>query len=64
VNLEKRRSVAHVMDRAGIKHTMDEVRYLVGEIEKLKPFCDAVGSMSGCSIDASPLHRRRSLRLG
>jgi 2-haloacid dehalogenase len=32
------RSVAHVMDRAGITHTMDEVRYLVGEIEKLKPF--------------------------
>jgi 2-haloacid dehalogenase len=26
------------MERAGIKHTMDEVRYLVGEIEKLKPF--------------------------
>jgi 2-haloacid dehalogenase len=32
------RSVAHVMDRAGIEFTMDEVRYLVGEIEKLKPF--------------------------
>jgi 2-haloacid dehalogenase len=32
------RSVAHVMDRAGIKYTMDEVRYLVGEIEKLRPF--------------------------
>jgi 2-haloacid dehalogenase len=32
------RSVAHVMDRAGIQHTMDEVRYLVGEIEKLKTF--------------------------
>jgi 2-haloacid dehalogenase len=32
------RSVAHVMERAGIKHTMDDVRYLVGEIEKLKPF--------------------------
>ena len=32
------RSVAHVMDRAGINYTMDEVRYLVGEIEKLKPF--------------------------
>ena len=26
------------MDRAGIEFTMDEVRYLVGEIEKLKPF--------------------------
>src|SRR6202161_3792798 len=32
------RSVAHVMDRAGIEFTMDEVRTLVGEIEKLKPF--------------------------
>jgi 2-haloacid dehalogenase len=32
------RAVAHVMDRSNIKYTMDEVRYLVGEIEKLKPF--------------------------
>jgi len=32
------RSVAHVMERAGITFTMDDVRYLVGEIEKLKPF--------------------------
>lgn len=32
------RAVAHVMDRAGISYTKDEVRYLVGEIEKLKPF--------------------------
>src|SRR5713226_7006505 len=32
------RSVAHVMDRAGIKYTMDEVHYLVGEIERLKTF--------------------------
>src|SRR6478735_11109513 len=32
------RSVAHVMDRAGISYTKDEVRYLVSEIEKLKPF--------------------------
>src|ERR1700710_860368 len=32
------RSVAHVMERAGIEHTMDDVRYLIGEIEKLKPF--------------------------
>jgi 2-haloacid dehalogenase len=32
------RAVAHVMDRAGMKYTMDEVRYLVGEIEKLRPF--------------------------
>jgi 2-haloacid dehalogenase len=32
------RSVALVLERAGIEHTMDEVRYLVGEIEKLRPF--------------------------
>jgi 2-haloacid dehalogenase len=32
------RAVAHVMDRAGIAYTQEEVRYLVGEIEKLKPF--------------------------
>ena len=32
------RAVAHVMDRAGIKYSRDDVRYLVGEIEKLKPF--------------------------
>jgi 2-haloacid dehalogenase len=32
------RAVAHVMDRSGIKYTKDEVKYLVGEIEKLKPF--------------------------
>jgi 2-haloacid dehalogenase len=32
------RSVAHVMDRAGIRHTSQDVEYLVGEIEKLKPF--------------------------
>jgi 2-haloacid dehalogenase len=32
------RAVAHVMDRAGISHTTDEIRTLVSEIEKLKPF--------------------------
>jgi 2-haloacid dehalogenase len=32
------RSVAHVMDRAGIAYTKEDVGYLVGEIEKLKPF--------------------------
>ena len=32
------RSVAYVMERAGIPHTVDEVRYLVGQIEKLKCF--------------------------
>jgi 2-haloacid dehalogenase len=32
------RSVAHVLERAGIPYTMDEVRGLVGEIEKLRCF--------------------------
>ena len=32
------RAVSHVMDRAKIDYTMDEVRTLVGEIEKLVPF--------------------------
>ena len=32
------RSVAHVMDRAGIGYTMDEVRALVDQIVRLRPF--------------------------
>lgn len=32
------RAVAHVMDRAKIDYTMEDVRTLVGEIEKLMPF--------------------------
>jgi 2-haloacid dehalogenase len=40
------RSVAHVMERAGIEHTMDEVRYLVGEIEKLKPFPEVPAALA------------------
>jgi 2-haloacid dehalogenase len=40
------RSVAHVMERAGIPHTMDEVRYLVGEIEKLKPFPEVPAALA------------------
>src|ERR1700749_2814807 len=40
------RAVAHVMDRAGIEHTRDEVRYLVGEIEKLKPFPEVPAALA------------------
>jgi 2-haloacid dehalogenase len=40
------RSVAHVMERAGIPHTMEEVRYLVGEIEKLKPFPEVPAALA------------------
>ena len=34
-------AVAYTMDRAGITHTPEEVRYLVGCIERLPPFPDA-----------------------
>jgi 2-haloacid dehalogenase len=40
------RAVAHVMDRAGIKHSKEEVRYLVGEIEKLKPFPEVPAALA------------------
>ena len=36
------RAVSHVMDRAGIAYTRDEVEWLVGRIEALKPFPEAV----------------------
>ncbi|MGQ0546988.1 MAG: haloacid dehalogenase type II [Betaproteobacteria bacterium] len=39
------RAVAFVMDRCGIAYTRDEVRWLVGEIEKLKPFPDVVPAL-------------------
>jgi len=39
------RAVSHVMDRCGIAYTQDEVRGLVGEIEKLKPFPDVVAAL-------------------
>jgi 2-haloacid dehalogenase len=40
------RAVAHVMDRAGIAYTKDDVRYLVGEIEKLKPFPEVPAALA------------------
>ena len=40
------RAVAHVMDRAGIKYTKDEVQYLVGGIEKLKPFPEVPAALA------------------
>jgi len=39
------RAVSHVMDRCGIAYTQDEVRRLVAEIEKLKPFPDVVAAL-------------------
>jgi 2-haloacid dehalogenase len=40
------RAVAHVMDRAGIPHTREEVHSLVGEIEKLKPFPEVPAALA------------------
>ena len=40
------RSVAHVMDRAGIRYTKDDVKYLVGEIEKLTPFPEVPAALT------------------
>jgi len=34
------RAVAYTLERAGIPHTMEEVRFLVGHIERLEPFQD------------------------
>ena len=39
------RAVSHVMDRARIAHTQDEVEWLVSRIEALKPFPDAVKAL-------------------
>jgi 2-haloacid dehalogenase len=40
------RAVSYVMDRCGIAHTQDEVRGLIGEIEKLKPFPDVLAALA------------------
>jgi 2-haloacid dehalogenase len=39
------RAVSHVMDRCGIAYSNDEVRALVAEIERLKPFADVVPAL-------------------
>jgi 2-haloacid dehalogenase len=39
------RAVSLVMDRCGVAHTQEEVRWLVSEIEKLKPFPDVVAAL-------------------
>ena len=39
------RAVSFVMDRCGITYTQDEVKALVGEIERLKPFPDVVAAL-------------------
>jgi 2-haloacid dehalogenase len=40
------RSVAYVLDRAGIPYTMDEVGYLVAQIEKLRPFPEVPAALA------------------
>jgi 2-haloacid dehalogenase len=40
------RSLAHVLERAGIAYTMDEVRGLVAEIERLKPFPEVPAALA------------------
>ena len=39
------RAVAHVLDRCGLAYGQDEVRWLVGLIETLKPFPDVVETL-------------------
>jgi 2-haloacid dehalogenase len=39
------RAVSFVMDRCRIAYSQEEVRWLVGEIEKLKPFPDVVAAL-------------------
>ena len=40
-----RRSVSHVMDRAGILYSTQDVEWLVAQIEKLRPFPDVVDAL-------------------
>lgn len=40
------RAVSFVMDRCGISYSQDEVRWLVSEIEKLKPFPDVLDALA------------------
>jgi len=40
------RSVAFVLDRAGIEYTMEEVRDLVAQIEKLRPFPEVPAALA------------------
>ena len=39
------RAVSYVMDRCGIEYSQDEVQWLVGRIECLKPFPDVVDAL-------------------
>ncbi len=39
-------AVDYTLTRAGIAHTMDEVRHLVAQIEKLRPFDDVLAALA------------------
>ena len=39
-------SVSHVMDRAGISYSKDDVEWLVAQIEKLRPFPDVIEALA------------------
>jgi 2-haloacid dehalogenase len=39
-------AVAYTLERAGIAYTMDEVRFLVAQIERLKPFPDVPDALA------------------
>jgi 2-haloacid dehalogenase len=39
------RAVSYVMDRCDIAYSQEDVRWLVGEIEKLKPFPDVIAAL-------------------
>jgi 2-haloacid dehalogenase len=41
-----RRALSYTLERAGIAHTQDEVKNLVSEIERLKPFPDVVQALT------------------
>lgn len=39
-------SLSYTLERAGVRHTQDEVRMLVAEIERLQPFPDVVAALA------------------
>jgi 2-haloacid dehalogenase len=40
------RAVAYTLERAGISYTMDEVRFLIAQIERLQPFPDVPDALA------------------
>ena len=54
------RAVSHVMDRCKISYTQDEVRWLVSQIESLKPFPDVVAALE--KLRARRLQARHPLQ--